>query len=50
MRRTGFGKYFRSIIYRKKNNDKEFLPSTLETVDWTLVDWYLHVLCVRKES
>lgn len=25
-------------------------PSTLETVDWTLVDWYLHVLCVRKES
>lgn len=25
-------------------------PSTLETVDWTLVDWYLHVLRVRKES
>lgn len=25
-------------------------PSTLEIVDWTLIDWYLHVLCVRKES
>lgn len=25
-------------------------PSTLETVNWTLVDWYLHVLRGRKES
>lgn len=25
-------------------------PSALETVNWTLVDWYLHVLRVRKES
>lgn len=24
--------------------------STLETVNWTLADWYLHVLRVRKES
>lgn len=24
--------------------------STLETVNWTLTDWYLHVLRVRKES
>jgi transposase DDE domain len=24
--------------------------STLETVNWTLVDWYLHVLRVRKEA
>ena len=24
--------------------------STLETVSWTLVDWYLYVLCIRKES
>ncbi|WP_246867113.1 hypothetical protein [Parabacteroides distasonis] len=22
---------------------------TLEQVKWTLVDWYLHVLCMRKE-
>lgn len=25
-------------------------PSALETVNWTLVDWYLHVLHVRKDS
>lgn len=25
-------------------------PSTLETVDWSLADWYLHILRVRKES
>lgn len=24
-------------------------PSTSETVRWTLIDWYLHVLRVRKE-
>lgn len=23
---------------------------TLEQVKWTLIDWYLHVLCVRKEK
>ena len=22
---------------------------TLEQVKWTLIDWYLHVLCVRKD-